>query len=76
VQYRTFDFALILLITKQGLVFGAFLGVGSRKLDIYGKDQTVPLRIFGWILAAAVTPHILPKSNTGPAFNFSLAYKL
>ena len=76
-QYRNSNIGITTQYKPDSkLTLGGFLGIGSRKLDIYQKDQTVPLRIYGWnIGGGSYTPYFTQKYS-GLALNFSLAYKL
>ncbi|WP_448701258.1 DUF6268 family outer membrane beta-barrel protein [Mucilaginibacter sp. AW1-3] len=76
-QYRNSNIGINLQYKPVGkLTLGGFLGIGSRKIDIYKKDQTVPLRIYGWnIGGGSYTPYFTQKYS-GLALNCSLVYKL
>ena len=58
------------------LQLGGFLGFGTRKLDIYNSNQTVPLRIYSWNIGGGSHTPDFEQKYKGLALNFTLAYKI
>jgi hypothetical protein len=77
VFYRNSNFGITTQYKPDSrLTFGGFLGIGSRKLEIYQKDQTVPLHIYGWNIGGGSRTPYFTQKYSGLALNFSLACKL
>lgn len=77
VQYRNSNIGITTQYKPDNkLTLSGFLGIGSRKLDIYQNSQTVPLRIYGWNIGGGSYMPYFTQKYSGLAFNFGLAYKL
>jgi len=77
VQYRNSNIGITTQYKPDSkLTLSGFLGIGSRKLDIYQNSQTVPLRIYGWNIGGGSYMPYFTQKYSGLAFNFGLAYKL